>query len=69
MTLPEVSNYGTEIEQFQTIVTKTRPCIILQFFTVVKKDNFQMKKCDIFLIFTLKHRLWVHVRTDSFRRF
>ena len=23
--------------------------------------NFQMKKCDIFLIFALKHRLWVHV--------
>ena len=28
-------------------------------------DNFQMKIFDIFLIFALKHRLWVHVRTTS----
>ena len=30
-------------------ITKTRPCNKLHYFTVVKK--FQMKKCDIFLIF------------------
>ena len=33
------------------VITKTRPCNILQFFTVVKKDNFQMKNCVVFLIF------------------
>ena len=32
-------------------ITKTCPCYILQFFTAVKKDNFQMKNCDVFLIF------------------
>ena len=32
-------------------ITKTRPCNILQFFTPVKNDNFQMKNCDVFLIF------------------
>ena len=34
-----------------------------------KNDNFQMKIFDIFLIFALKHRLWVHVRTASATRF
>ena len=34
-----------------TDITKTCPCNILQFFTAVKKDNFQMKNCDVFLIF------------------
>ena len=28
----------------------TRLCNILQFFTAVKNDNFEMKNCDIFLI-------------------
>ena len=31
------------------VVTQTRPCNILQYFTAEK--NFQMKKCNIFLIF------------------
>ena len=26
-------------------------CNILRYFTAVKTDNFQMKNCDIFLIF------------------
>ena len=30
-------------------ITQTRLCNILQYFTAVKKDNFQMKNCDIFL--------------------
>ena len=34
-----------------------------------KNDNFQLEKCDHFLIFALKHRLWVLVRTASLRRF
>ena len=33
-----------------------------------KNDNFQLKNVDIILIFALKHRLWVHVRTSSFRK-
>ena len=32
-------------------ITKTSPCNILQFFTAVKRVNFQMKNCDVFLIF------------------
>ena len=32
-------------------ITKTRPCNIQRFFNVVKKENFQQKKFDIFLIF------------------
>ena len=32
-------------------ITKTSPCNILQLFTAVINDNFQMKNCDIFLIF------------------
>ena len=31
-------------------ITQTRLCNILQYVTFVKFDNFQMKKCDIFLI-------------------
>ena len=31
-------------------ITKTSPCNILQLFTAVTNDNFQMKNCDIFLI-------------------
>ena len=34
-------------------ITKTCPCYILQFLTPVKKDNFQIKNCDIFLMFAL----------------
>ena len=29
-----------------------------------KKDNFQMKNSDIFLVFA-QNRLWVHIRTAS----
>ena len=32
------------------IITKTRPCNILQFFMAVK-DNFQLKNCDFFFLF------------------
>ena len=32
-------------------VTKTRPCNISAIFHGSKNDNFQMKNCDIFLIF------------------
>ena len=35
----------------QIIITKTRPCNILQFFTAVKKDHFQMENVDFFLNF------------------
>ena len=46
-------------------ITKTCQCIILQFFHGCKKDNFKMTKCDVFLIFALNYRVWVHVRTAS----
>ena len=42
---------------------------ILQYLTALENDNFLIKNCDVFLIFALKHRLWVHVRTASVRRF
>ena len=32
-------------------ITQSCPCNILQYFTAVKNDNFQMKMFDIFLIF------------------
>ena len=32
-------------------ITKTCPCNVLQCFNAVKMLNFQMKNCDIFLIF------------------
>ena len=32
-------------------ITKTCPCNILQFITAVEKDNFQMKNCDVAIIF------------------
>ena len=38
-------------------------------FDDCKNDNFQMKIFDIFPFFCSKHRLWVHVRTASVRRF
>ena len=38
-------------------------------FHGLKNDNVQIKNCDIFLIFCSKHRLCVHVRTASLRRF
>ena len=34
-----------------------------------KIDCFQMKNCDRFSCFCSKHKLWVHVRTASVRRF
>ena len=38
-------------------------------FSVVKIQNFQIKKFDIFFIFCSIHRLWVHIRTVSERRY
>ena len=32
-------------------ITKTCPCNRQQIFHGCKKDNFQMKNCDVFLIF------------------
>ena len=41
----------TRSEVVSSFITKTRPCNILLYFHGCKKDNFQMKNCDIFLIF------------------
>ena len=35
----------------QSLIKITHICNILQFFTAVKNNIFQMKNCDIFLIF------------------
>ena len=35
----------------ETLITKTCPCDKQQIFHGCKKDNFQMKNCDVFLIF------------------
>ena len=39
----------------------------IALFHSCQNGNFQMKKCDVFLIFALKHRSWVHVRTALLR--
>ena len=39
------------------------PMLYTAIFHGCKKDNFQMKNSNIFLIFALKHRLWVLIRT------
>ena len=41
-----------DLPEKKTTIAITRLCNILRFFTAEKKDNFQMKNCDIFLIFT-----------------
>ena len=51
------------------IITKTRPCNILHYFTAVKNDDFQMKNCDIFLIFAEYIDFGYTLRTASVRRF
>ena len=38
-------------------------------FHCCENDNFQMKQKMISFLFSPKHRLWVHVRTSSVRRF
>ena len=38
-------------------------------FQGCKNGNFQLKECDIFLIFAKKISSWVHARTASVRRF
>ena len=59
------------------------PMQYTEIFFGCKNENFHWKKIDIFLIFaqnidcgytlepprSSKHRLWVHVRTASARRF
>ena len=50
------------------LITKTRPCNIQKKILVVKMKNFTGKK-RYFSYFCSKHRLWVHVRTASARRF
>ena len=45
------------------------PILYTIIFTNVKNVNFQMKNSDLFLIFALKNKLWVHIRTASMRRF
>ena len=52
-----ISNYANMSVQYTAI------------FHGCKNDKFQMKIFDIFLIFALKHRLWVLVRNASLRRF
>ena len=51
------------------IITITRLCNILQFFTAVEMINIQMKNCDIFSYFSSKQSLRVLVRTASMRQF
>ena len=45
------------------------PILCSKRFSVVKIQNFQKKKIDIFLIFCSIHRLWIHIRTVSARRY
>ena len=40
-----------QVDSANVTITKTRPCNVLQFFTAVKNDNFQMKNFDVFFFF------------------
>ena len=53
------------------IIRKTCPCnIIIPPYTPLLNSKVGVcKGIPIFLIFAPKHRLWVHVRTASARRF
>ena len=46
-------------------ITKTRPCNVLQFFTVVKLKIFRKKNCDFFLVFA-RNMGWTHLGTEAF---
>ena len=51
-------------------ITQTCPYNIQQYFTAVKKDNFQMKNCDVFLIFAQNFDCWYTLEPpQSVRRF
>ena len=43
------SDFGHDPLQLQFHITITLLCIILQYFTAVKNNNFQMKNCDNFI--------------------
>ena len=46
--------YGCDLLRIDYLgrpITKTHLCNVLQFFTVIKTNNFQMKMFDIILIF------------------
>ena len=43
--------YIDDEQRYYKHITITRLCNILQFFTAVKSDNFQIKNCDIFSYF------------------
>ena len=44
----KLGNHILTITAICHVIMKTRLCNILQFFTAVKNNNFQMKNCDIF---------------------
>ena len=49
-------------------MTKTRPCIKQRYFSTEGNENF-IRKCRHVSYSSPKHRLYVHVRTASTRRF
>ena len=49
-------------------ITKTSLFNILKILPL-KKENFQIKILIFFHNSTQKHRLWVHIRTATVRRF
>ena len=53
-----LKNFQTYLKDIYFHITKTRPCNLQQFFTVVKKNNFQMKNYDIFYIFAQNIDCW-----------
>ena len=62
--LPSHNAPGPEI-----ITLRKHAHAINRDFLALKIENFQLQIFDIFLILFSKHRLWVHVRTASPRRF
>ena len=61
------SNYAKSNSYFLSYFTfvfhyANMPMEYAATFKDCKNDIFQMKNCDVFLIFALKHRLWVLVK-------
>ena len=64
--------YSIEISCIMHIIYTHYEYLPMQYteiFLALKINKISAKNFDIFLIFAPKHRLWVHVRTASPRRF
>ena len=54
--------YLSSYRQSQCVSASVALCSKFEFYDC-KNDNFPLKNCNSFLIFALKHRVWVLIRT------